>query len=39
MISYNRQELQEDIFRMYGACIGSENRKSRKAPVDINKLK
>ena len=39
MTNYSRQELQDDIFRMYSACIESDNNKSKKAPIDIDRLK
>ncbi len=39
MIDFSRQELQDDIFRMYGACIVSENGKSKNAPIDIDRLR
>lgn len=39
MGDYNRQELQDDIFKMYAACVESDGKKSGKAPIDIDRLK
>jgi len=39
MTNYNRQKLQDDIFRMYASVIDSSPNKARDAPVEITIIK
>lgn len=39
MTDYNRQELQDNIFRMYASIIDAAGNKAKNAPVEIDKIK
>lgn len=39
MTDYNRQELQDNIFRMYASIIDATENKAKNAPVEIDVIK